>query len=333
MIDAVTLLAITIRAAGYGAGLLAIGSGLFLIAYSRRDYPHSNAADVMRMLRRTVWIGMIAAAVAAVSLLAGLGVRAGRLSGLGLAGMTDAMMLRIVWDGPVGTAVAIRFAGLVAVASGLALFRWRLAGLLTAAGALAYASSYAFVGHAAADPRWLLGGLLALHLLALSFWLGAFAPLAMAARAFAFADAAALLHAFGRAASWAVAVLVTAGGCFAVLLVQTPEGLVATAYGRILLVKLGLVIVLLTLAALNKLRLVPALAAGNEAVRQKLVSTIRLEALAAAAILLTTAFLTSVATPPARASANDLGSIARPPDRLSARETGSTFPECALTLL
>lgn len=302
-IGGLTLVGIVVRALGYGAGLVAVGSALFLVAYARRAFPASDRAEVSRLMRRTAWIGGSAAFIAVLALLGGLSIRAGRLSGLGLPGMADPLMLQIVWEGPVGTAVAVRCTGLAIVVGGLAFFRWRVGGLLTAAGAFAYAGSYALVGHAAEAPRLFLAALLAVHLLAVSFWLGAFAPLTMAARRLARTDAAALLDAFGRAASWVVAALVLAGGIFALVLVETPGGLLGTAYGRILLVKIALVAALLALAALNKLRLVPALAAGKQSARERLAASIRLEALAGAAILLTTATLTSVATPPGRLAA------------------------------
>lgn len=297
-IDGFTLLAIALRAVGYGAGLLAAGSALFLFAYGRRIEPGSAPSAAGDIGRRTAWLGGIATLFAVVVTLAGVGALAGRLSGNGAVGMLDLLILQIVWEGPVGTAVTVRLAGLAAIGAGLWAHRRPAGRAVMGLGALVFAYSFTFVGHSVEAPRWLLASVLTLHLLAASFWVGAFAPLCAAARHLAARDAAALLEAFGRAAVWVVGVLVAAGLTFAAVLLKTPVNLLQSDYGRILLVKLALVAALLGLAALNKLRLVPALAAGEESARGRLTRSIALEAAAFAAILCATAVLTSVATPP-----------------------------------
>ncbi|WP_108658284.1 CopD family protein [Acuticoccus kandeliae] len=302
-IDGFALFGILVRALGYAAGLLCVGSGLFLAAFGRWAFPESNAAEMRRVMDRTAWVGGIAAIVAAAATLAGVCVRAGHLSGLDLAGMTDAMMLEIVLDGPVGTAVAVRVAGLAVALVGLCLFRRGVGRALSLAGAITYALSYAFAGHATEEPRWLLSIVLTVHLAAIGFWFGSLAPLAMIARRASLLDAAAILDAFGRAAVWIVAALVTAGAIFAAFLVRDPTGLIESPYGRLLVLKLGIVTAVLALAALNKLRLVPSLNRGEPAARDHLVRSIRLEALAIILVFATTAFLTSMATPPARIAA------------------------------
>lgn len=299
-IDAFTVFAILVRALGYASGALAVGSGLFLAAFARAD---TSAVAVRRTMSRTAWIGAVAAIVAAATTLVGVGVRAGRLSGLDLAGMADPTMLKIVWEGPVGTAVTVRLAGLGVVAAGLCVFRTNAGRALVIAGGLAYASSYAFVGHATESPQWLLASAITVHILAVSFWFGSFAPLMLVTRYAASNDADRLLGAFGRAAVWVVGALVVAGVTFAAVLLESPAGLFDSAYGSILMSKLALVTFLLMLAALNKLRLVPALERGDETARGSLIRSIKLEALAVVAILIVTSFLTSVATPPVRAAA------------------------------
>ncbi|WP_226576302.1 copper resistance D family protein [Acuticoccus sediminis] len=300
-VDSFTLLAILIRAAGYGAGLLAVGSGLYLAAYATRAFPASAPGAAASLARRTALLGAAALVLAVLLAVAGVCVRAGRLSGMGVGGMTEPMMLQIVWEGPVGRAVTVRLAGFLLLAVGLAAHAAALGrfALFLAAGVFAF--SYTFVGHATEAPRWLLPAMLTIHLVAVSFWIGALAPLAIASRRLAAKDAACLLEAFGRHAVYVVATLIAAGAVFAAVLIATPAGLFGSAYGRIFLVKLAVVAVLLGLAAQNKLRLVPGLAAGDEAMRGRLARSIRLEALAVAAILLATAVLTSVATPPSHA--------------------------------
>jgi copper transport protein len=74
-----------------------------------------------------------------------------------------------------------------------------------------------------------------------------------------------------------VVVLAGTGIVLAVIQVQTLSALVATAYGRLLLVKLGLLAVLFALAAFNRWRLTAPVEAGNEVARKKLVRSIGVE--------------------------------------------------------
>ena len=300
-IDGFTAFAILVRALGYAGGLVAVGSGLFLAVYAGRAFPGSDPAVIRRSMRQTAWIGGTAAIVAAAATCAGVGVRAGRLSGLDFAGMTDPMMLQIVLEGPVGTAVAWRLAALAAILAALAIARATVGRGLAIIAAAGYAWSYTVAGHASEGPPWLLPAVLTVHLMAAAFWIGSFAPLAMVARRAAILDAAGLLETFGRTAVVVVAALIAAGATFAFVLVRSPAGLFGSAYGLILVAKLAVVTLLLALAAINKLVLVPSLARGREDARDRLTRSIAFEGGAALVILLATGVLTSVATPPDRA--------------------------------
>lgn len=302
-IDGFTAFGILIRALGYGGGLLAVGSGLFLAAYAGRRFEHSEPEAIRRTMRQTAWLGGVAAILAAAATCGGVGIRAGRLSGLDLAGMTDPVMLGIVLEGPAGMAVAWRLSALAAAVAALAIFRTPAGRALALLAAAAYAFSYTFAGHATEGPRWLVPAALTIHLIAAAFWIGSFVPLALMTRRAATADAAALLHAFGRSAVFVVAALIAAGTVFAAVLVQTPAGLFGSPYGLILLAKLLVVALLLALAGANKLLLVPNFAKDPDRAGSHLRRSIALEAVAAATILLLTAILTSSATPPVRAVA------------------------------
>jgi copper transport protein len=157
----------------------------------------------------------------------------------------------------------------------------------------------ALTGHAAsAAPRALTVPAVLLHGLAMAFWLGAFWPLRIVLAREPRPVAAALVARFSRRALAAVAILVLAGLALAVVQVETPAALVATDYGRLLLVKLVAVAALLGLAAWNKLRLAPRLAAGEAAAARALASSITAEMAMAAMILVLTAALGQ--TPPPR---------------------------------
>jgi putative copper resistance protein D len=283
-IDAWALAAILAKATGYAAALLAMGGPLFLATF--RGAPEA-------VLRLTRTLAAVAAVVGLSVLVVQFGIRSARISGLGLRGATDAVMLGLVWDSPLGTAALWRGAGQLLVLAVLSKGRGGLAAGLV--GAVLIAVSYAFVGHSLGDPRWLLGGLLIVHLLATAFWVGALAPLHRATR---HAGCARMLQRFGAIAMGTVAVLVAAGLVFALNMTGSAAALVGTAYGLTLMAKLCVVSLLLGLGALNKWRLVPAVVAGRPFADRALRRSIAAEALAIAIILLVTATLTSVTTPP-----------------------------------
>jgi copper transport protein len=92
------------------------------------------------------------------------------------------------------------------------------------------------------------------------------------------------LNRFSRIAVPVVALLALSGLALAVVELGTPDALVETSYGLVLLVKLVLVTVLVTLAAVNRIRLLPALTA-NPGASRPLHRSILLECATALAIL------------------------------------------------
>ncbi|MFA8388413.1 MAG: copper resistance D family protein [Pelagibaca sp.] len=283
-IDGWALLAILAKAAGYAAALVAMGGPLFVAAF------RSALDDVLRPARKlAVYAALLGIAVLALR----FGIRSARISGMGLEGAVDPMMLGFVWDSPLGTAALWRGAGELLILAVLIEGTFGLTASLL--GALLVAVSYTSVGHSLGDPRWLLAGLLGAHLLAVAFWIGALAPLHRAA---GMAGGAALLHRFGTIASGTVALLILVGLTFAWLMIGSLGGLFGTAYGWTLIAKLAVVAGLLGLAAKNKLRLVPALNAGAPSASGRLRRSMRIEIVAVGLILLATATLTSITTPP-----------------------------------
>nr|WP_281494012.1 CopD family protein [Jannaschia sp. S6380] len=272
------------KAIGYAAALIAMGGPLFLAVF------RSAPPDVRRIARK---LAVIAALIGLAVLALRFGIRAARISGMGLSGATDTMMLGFVWDSPLGTAALWRGAGELLIVA--VLIEGTIGMTASLLGALLIAMSYAFVGHSLGDPRWILAGLLVTHLLAAAFWVGSLAPLHRAA---AKGENAALLHRFGTIASGTVAILVIVGVSFAWLMIGSPTGLFGTAYGWTLIIKIAVVTGLLGLAARNKLRLVPALASGAPSASARLRRSIRMEIIIVALILLATATLTSITTPP-----------------------------------
>ncbi|MEL6452744.1 MAG: CopD family protein [Pseudomonadota bacterium] len=283
-IDGWALLAILAKAAGYATALVAMGGPLFVATF------RSAPDDVLRLARK---LAVSAALLGLVVLALRFGIRSARISGMGLEGAIDPMMLGLVWDSPLGTAALWRGVGELLILAVLIEGTIGLAASLL--GALLVALSYALVGHSLGDPRLLLAALVAAHLLAGAFWVGALAPLHRASGLTGGAD---LLHHFGKIASGTVAVLVLVGMTFAWLMIGSLDGLFGTAYGWTLIAKLVVVTSLLGLAAKNKLRLVPALAFGDPSAPGRLRRSIRMEIIVVALILLTTSTLTSITTPP-----------------------------------
>lgn len=282
--DAWAALAIFAKAAGYGATLLAMGGPLFVAVFPRAP------EDVRGLARR---IAVAAALVGLAVLALRFGIRAARISGLGLPGALDPVMLGFVWNSPLGTAALWQAAG------ALLIVAWMAGGVIglgvALVGTLVIAMSYSFVGHSLGDPRALLAGLLTAHLLAVAFWVAALPPLFCIAQE---PGGAALLHRFGRIAGLTVSVLVAVGLIFAWLMTGSLLGLITTAYGWTLLAKLALVTGLMVLAALNKWRLVPALASATPFAATRLRRSIIIETTAVALILIATSALTSITTPP-----------------------------------
>ena len=330
-IDTWALVAILAKALGYAAALVAMGGPLFLLAFARGQAAvagspvtskperslaaHSLGAaavsgrastydgamsvataspvlapDIVALVRRvTVAAALVGLAVLAVR----FGIRAARISGMGVEAMTDPTMLGFVWQSPLGQAAIWRGAGEALV---LAILIPGVVGLgLAGLGAVLIAVSYSFVGHSLGDPRWVLASLLVVHLLAAAYWVGALVPLRRVA---ASSEGAALLHRFGVVASGSVALLIAVGVSFAWLLSGSLAALFGTAYGWTLLLKVAIVTGLLALAALNKWRLVPALERDEPNAAPALRRSIAGEAVAVALILLLTATLTTVTTPP-----------------------------------
>ena len=100
--DGWVLAAIAAKAIGYALALLAVGGTLFIAIF--RELP----IDVAQLVKRTIlWSTLIGALVLALR----FGIRAARISGMGIAGMTEPVMLGLVWNSPLGTAALWSGAG------------------------------------------------------------------------------------------------------------------------------------------------------------------------------------------------------------------------------
>jgi putative copper resistance protein D len=247
--------AIALRLLQYASGSVLLGASLFAVYALPRDGADGSS--------RALFAGaaLVLAASAALGLLAQTALLAGSLEAVSAEAL-EAVVVHMA----LGKAAVIRvlsgllIVGLLAIVRPPALPRRRIAALAAVA-----VASFAWMGHGAGSE----GGLLHLaadivHALAAATWLGALASFValLAARPGPAALHAALRR-FSRIGVPLVAVLVLTGLVNSWFLVGRDglATLVTTVYGQLLLVKLVLFAGMLVLAASNRYRLTPALAA------------------------------------------------------------------------
>ena len=228
-----------------------------------------------------VLIGLIGCGIAAV--IAALGLQGVDALGEPIASLGTVEAWAAGWRTSFGPAAAIGATALVLAGMGLTgpTRRRRACSL---AGLVGVGLSLACTGHAsAASPQWLTRPAVFLHAIGVAYWIGALIPLLFAVRE-ARAQALPVLRRFSTGAMVAVPAVVLAGALLAAIQVQSLEHLIDTPYGRVLIVKALLVVVMLGLAALNRARLTPALASSGSSSKAWLVRTIATEMGLAAAI-------------------------------------------------
>jgi putative copper resistance protein D len=188
----------------------------------------------------------------------------------------------------IGQAAALRvIAVVVMLATSL---RWR--GISLAA-ALIMIASFVIEGHTMSSGRWpVVAPLLLIHFAAICWWLGALYPLLDLTRRAPPKLVAGTVRTFGRRAVLVVGVLLVAGAALLIVLCGgelRPD----SAYQQRFVLKLALVAALLLLAAWNKLRLTPQLAANYALGAANLRRSIRGEMAIALVILAATAWIVS----------------------------------------
>jgi len=253
---------------GLYLGLFAGIGGVFFQDWIARE----RAAHAL--IQSALIIGIVSAA-------ASLGLQGLDLLGLPLTGIVAVAPWKIALGTSLGPSLLIAI-----VALGLAHLASRNGGSRTlSAFALAGAGlSLAASGHAAsAPPEMLTRPTIFIHGMAVAFWLGALAPLVALIRR---PDGAALpvVNRFSRAAVPVVGLLALTGLTLAVIQLESFDALLTTRYGQILSIKLVLVTALLSLAALNRFRLTPALA-QDAAAAKSLIRSILIECSLALGIL------------------------------------------------
>jgi copper transport protein len=197
-----------------------------------------------------------------------------------------------------GRSATIGLAALVLAFATLALGRRRGAAFAAVAILALIGLALAASGHASdAPPQALTRPAVFLHTAAVAFWIGALLPLASVMRQGGSAAETALAR-FSRAIPFALLPLIIAGGFLAVIQISEPAALWTTAYGRVLLAKLALLVLIFGLAAFNRFRLTRLALAGDGGAERRMAGAVRAEIVVALLILATVALWRF--TPPPR---------------------------------
>jgi copper transport protein len=313
---AVGVVGSVVRGLGYVATLLVAGAALFALAVARTD-------DDRRRVRR---VGLPAAGVAVAVALLAWPLQVMAVTGHAL---PEALRLSVLGDtlsSSFGQAWLLR---VVALSALIALWQLGAGRWPAAAAGLVAAGSFVLDGHQRSmEPTAVLVAGDLVHLAAGALWFGGLVLLVATVRSRSLQDdpvgAARLVSRFSVLALWSVLALTASGLAMAWALVRTPQALRGTEYGTLLSVKITLVLLVVGVAAYNRWRLVPAVAARTpaggsvdapaaatgtspraRAAWRRLGTTLGVEALLLVGVLLVTGFL--VVTRPAAEAAGVTG--------------------------
>jgi copper resistance protein D len=297
----------------YSGALVLFGASLFYLYGFRQGTPPTAASGQWPWQRRVI---LIAASIALVGAVIWVMAETVSMSGETSDAINPAALWMVLSETRFGLACCARITllalSLVAV---LAIDRVKVLWIVQTILGGAITVSFAWTGHGAIEMGKTagihLGGDL-LHLLAAGIWIGALVPLtflALLAKRFrAIKDAQALQFALDRFSAigvWVVAAIVFSGIINSWFLIGPSHwrATFASAYGIVLIVKLGLFGLMLSLAALNRYRASPALSASID--RQSstqppldtLRSSILIETALALLVLLAVSLLGTLAPP------------------------------------
>ncbi len=245
--------AVVVRAGYYAASLAAAGTVFFLVLLGP-----SLLADEQRRVRR--WLVALVLAGIVASLLA-WPVRAAILSRDGFDGLLRFDLYAAIGRSRIGDAFFLRLGGLALCLAALSRQSWALP--VAAIGAFVVCASYAAMGHSTLYmPRQELSVFTTVHLAAVAFWIGSLVPLRIVCERADNVAIVSVLDAFSKIAVGAIAVLASIGALAAFYLIGRWDLLAASWYGWAFVAKISVFLVLLSIAAWNKIRLTPAIRLG-----------------------------------------------------------------------
>ncbi len=275
-----------VRGAIFATTLQAAGAALFSLLFAR--YVGASLASIRTL---TLW----STGLAMLLVLGRSALEPARMAG-DLGGVLDPFLRSLFWESDVSSTQLARLCGAALLLISVRLPRQLSVGAAVLGIAL-IVISYPLMGHTRShEGGALLGALLAAHIFVAAFWFGALVPLLLCMRQGAGPALGELLAAFSRLAVKLVPLLLGAGVALAWVLLGSVSALLST-YALLLLTKLTAAVVLLLLAATNKHKLSPAVAAGEDAALLALRRSIFAELGLMVLILAVTATMTTLYSP------------------------------------
>lgn len=230
----------------------------------------------------------------------------GAINDVGVAGMFDWSMARMLADTNLGLAAAWRIAGLLLGLSIVVVLIWKGHSLqfmtpqafgVAALSMLMFgmlATSFPLVGHVSTLSL-PFKALLSAHVLTVLLWIGSLLPLWIACSVGSPEELKLIMERYGKVAAVIVLVVLVSGAIIIFQLLNNVSEMVSTAYGRGLLIKLLGVCLLLLLAARHKFILVPNL--NSEAEMFRLQRSIAVEIAIVICVLAATSYSTTAVGP------------------------------------
>ena len=232
------------------ATVLTIGWGLYLLAIAPVARNHGVVA--------------VAGTVTAVTALAGIAAYGSDIQG-GAVTWLDGAVWRSGLASARGTAALASVVGAGLVVVGTRIADGARRAMLLVAGIATLTVAQVVTGHAAtASARALTSTALALHVLGAAFWTGSLVALALTLAPPRTDAALGAVQRFSRKALFAVPAMLLAGVVVAIAQLATLRDLVDTEYGRWIVAKAVIFVMLLLLAVANRYRWLPRAARGDK---------------------------------------------------------------------
>ncbi len=271
----------------YFSSFGSVGSFLFSL-HLGRELNADQQAYCDYLTHRGTLIGAV------ISLLMILSV-AGNLGG-DLASIIDFLLLKLAIESKSGVGYLTAFAGfaLMLIAQSQ---RENAKRFVLMIGSIAILISFTMSGHSQLDGI-LTQSLLILHLFGITFWLGALLPFRWICLQSDTRNIERVAHRFGIIAIGYVGLLLSSGLGYAYLLLEEVSLFFTTQYGNVLLIKIVLVGGLLSLAALNKFKLVPSIETNPLQTVRRFQRSVQFEIALAIVILIASSLLTTSMTLP-----------------------------------
>ena len=282
IIDAI---AIAVKTLGYISMAVALGSVLCLTVL--RQLPKAERHFLP-------WLTFIAASIALITIVGRIGIEVIFLAEGDVAALFDGELIGFILSGPLAQTFFIQFSGLLL--TGASIFIPVVGLPLALIGVLAVSASFGLSGHVGSYEGLWLSVLITLHWLALGFWAGIFIPLYRVC-GYDAQSAAKIAHEFGRLAVGFVGILVIAG---ATTLYQLTDGRLLDlndGYTQLFAIKLSVFLLVLALAAVNKLSLTPALNRGDRLAPGRMKQSLLLEGMLIIVVMVVSASIITLTSP------------------------------------